>query len=433
MHHDYKDAPYNLLSTKYPTKGKNITNFDRHSKYLVKVIATENLVKNLFEYAENFYEAAHRVTDFILNEEYSDIGKLDTYFFTIAFMYRHCIELVLKAIAFQYIWENTDRTNFVKRTRHNLFEILSQIKSKSSFLPADNELEWLEKYFADITVVDKESDSFRYPFHIVWEDDGWGGGEFVIKRVFNEQISVDLVKFANKFEAAYEILKKWYFKDTSQSIEWKELEPVFIETGGYYYAQSVVGYKYHRNDFFPYTKAYLECGNFLKWFIKKKADMGNNEYSNRLFFPMCYLYRNCVELSLKTIWFEETAENFQTKCKLMQDKKHSIEGLWKKIKPYVLDSVTNDDEEKYIDIIEDYCYQIHRIDSDANKFRYPMANNMQPYFSQNKRFDFMMVGDFFEELNNILDGVDSQLNAINEYRAEMEAEYLSEMMSYQDW
>lgn len=81
------------------------------------------------------------------------------------------------------------------------------------------------------------------------------------------------------------------------------------------------------------------------------------------------------------------------------------------------------------------------MDSYANKFRYPMANTMQVYFSQNKRFDFVHTGDFFEALNNILDGIDSELNCMNEirtemeaeYRAEMEAEYRSEMMAEQDY
>lgn len=57
-----------------------------------------------------------------------------------------------------------------------------------------------------------------------------------------------------------------------------------------------------------------------------------------------------------------------------------------------------------------------------------MSNSMQEYFSRNKRFDFMETGDFFEALNNILDGIDSELNYINEAKAEMEAEYYSEMM-----
>ena len=98
-----------------------------------------------------------------------------------------------------------------------------------------------------------------------------------------------------------------------------------------------------------------------------------------------------------------------------------------------MQGVSGTDDVEYIDVIEDYCVQVHTFDSDANKFRYPMSNSMQEYFSLNKRFDFVETGDFFEALNNILDGIDSQLNCMNESRAEMEAEYYSEMMSNMDF
>lgn len=268
----------------------------------------------------------------------------------------------------------------------------------------------------------------------MWESGDWEcEGRFIIKKIFDEQTHIDLIKFANKFEAAYEIIRKWYKNDSADAVEWRDALPVFIETGGYYYAQSVVGYKYKRADFYPYTKAYLETANYLKWYMKNETDSGNNEYKEQLFLPMCYLYRNCVELSLKTIWFEETSENFQTKCKLMLDYKHSIAGMWNRIKPYVLEYSNGTDNPEYIDIIEDYCMQVHTFDSDANKFRYPMSKNMQVYFSHNKRFDFMETGYFFEALNNILDGIDSALNYMNEVRAEMEAEYYAEMMSNVDY
>ena len=62
-----------------------------------------------------------------------------------------------------------------------------------------------------------------------------------------------------------------------------------------------------------------------------------------------------------------------------------------------------------------------------------MANTMQVYFSQNKRFDFLHMGDFFEALNNILDGIDSEFNYVNEMKAEMEAEYYLELMAEQSY
>ncbi len=422
------DVPYNLISTISPEKDKKIDDFDRHSKYIVKISAPTDLAETLYKYAENFFEAAHIITEFILYAEHPDIGKLDTYFFSIAFLYRHCMEVGLKAIGLQYIKDTQERKRFVKDTRHNLSKIFDVIVNKSDSIRPEKELEWLKKYFDDLSQTDRESDSFRYPFHIVWELDEWEWeGKFTIKPVFNDQIHIDLIKFANKFEAAYEIIKKWYLKEKDNAVEWKELEPVFIETGGYYYGQSVVGYKYSRAEFYPYTKAYLETANYLKWYMKKETDRDNSECKERLFLPMCYLYRNCVELSLKTIWFEEIGEDFQTKCKLMLDRKHSIEGMWKNIKPYVLKYSKDTDEQEYIEVIEDYCKQIHKIDSDANKFRYPMANTMQVYFPQNKRFDFINMGDFFEALNNILDGIDSQFNSMNEIKAEMEAECRAEM------
>ena len=428
------DEPYILISTISPEKGKKIGDFDKHSKYLVKVTAPTDLSETLFQYSENFFEAAHIITKIIIYANHPDIGKLDTYFLAIAFLYRHCLEVGLKAIGFQYICKKEDREKFVKNTRHNLSEIFSVVLNICESTRSDEEITWLKKYFEDLSLVDKESDSFRYPFHIVWKKDEWGlGGHFVVKRVFTEQVHIDLIKFANKFEAAYEIIKKWYLKDTDNSIEWKELKPIFIETGGYYYAQSVVGYQYRRQDFYPYTKAYLETANYLKWFMKNQTDYGNCEYKNQLFLPMCYLYRNCVELSLKTIWFEETGEDFQVKCKLMMDKKHSIEGMWKQLKPYVLEYSKGTAEPEYIDVIEDYCIQVQKLDSDANKFRYPMANTMQVYFSQNKRFDFIHIGDFFEALNNILDGIDSEFSYVNEIKAEMEAEYYAEMMAEQEY
>ena len=84
-----------------------------------------------------------------------------------------------------------------------------------------------------------------------------------------------------------------------------------MEKGGNYYAQSVVGYKDNKEKFYPYTKAYLETANYLKDWMKKKVDSGENNCDEYLFLPMCYLYRNCVELSLKTIWFEEIEEDFR--------------------------------------------------------------------------------------------------------------------------
>lgn len=398
-----------------PVKGKTLDKVNKESKYIVKISAQTDLSEALFDYSECFFEAAYKISESILYPTYPDIGKLDTYFFSIAFLYRHCIELGLKAIGFQYIQNEDDRAKFVKTTKHDLSAILSVVTRKCACSRPVDELSWLQKYFSDLSQMDRESDSFRYPFHIIRNPNT---REFDIKKVFDHQIHIDLIKFANKFIAAYDIIKKWYNNDNKTANEWKKLSPIFIETGGYYYGQSVVGYKHNNAQFFPYTKAYLETANFLKKCMKQETDNGKN--NEHLFLPMCYLYRNCAELSLKTILFDEIDECFQMKCKCMQDKKHSIIGMWNKLEPYIARNASESNDEEYLSVIADYCKQIHKIDSDANIFRYPMSKDMRPYFSSNKRFDFIEIGDFFEALNNGLAGIDSQLKYLREEKTEIE-------------
>ena len=110
------EEPYILTSIMSPESGKKIDAFVKKTKYEVKVKAPQELSETLFEYAEYFFEAAQKITEFILYAEHADIGKLDTYFFSIAFLYRHCMELGLKAIGFQYIQNKDERKDFVKNT-----------------------------------------------------------------------------------------------------------------------------------------------------------------------------------------------------------------------------------------------------------------------------------------------------------------------------
>lgn len=119
MENDYIDAPMSLTSDILPRKGVKLTDYDRCSRYLIRIRAQGSLETKLYEYAERFYDAAHYITDFVLNEKHPDIAKLDTFFFPIAFLYRHCIELVLKAVGFKYIHSDTERLQFINSTRHD--------------------------------------------------------------------------------------------------------------------------------------------------------------------------------------------------------------------------------------------------------------------------------------------------------------------------
>ena len=425
----------NRLSVELDPKRKIL---DRNSNYLIKIETPKDLSVAFREYSENFYKAANSIASFLLETNESSIAQLDTYFFSLAFLYRHSLELLLKSLAFREIIDKKDRVAFAKDTFHDLEKILENLLQQGDLVRPIQEIEWLKAYFKDISKMDKESDSFRYPFHIRRDKDQLFGPEYRIERIFEEQTHIDLVKFANKFEAAYEILSLWYSQKTEMAIEWKDLSPVFIETGGTYYGQAVVGYRYSRQDFYPYVSAYIETAGFLRNAMTEAQNKGDNSVAEVYFFPMCYLYRNAIELSLKAAWFEEAREDFQKRCKVLNKKKHSIVGLWNSLRGWIEKFYGNmDDSKSYFDDIRKCCEELQGFDSDASRFRYPCDKLMNDYFQKITILDYMNIAECMESLIQAIDGIDTELNVRNEYlneveaeiRSEMAAEYRSEMMS----
>lgn len=382
--------------------------------YHVTITPPTNVASSFYEYAANYNKAAQIITLHLLSPGQTCIAELDTYIFSLAFLYRHSIELILKAIAFQRLRTATDQAQFIKHISHSLDEILKYIEQSSPSPRPSPEMEWLRSYLGDITKLDNESDSFRYPFHIISEKDKQNRGQiYSIVEIFDKQTHIDLTKFTDKFKVAYKILDKWYLNDSENAVELCGLAPKFIEQSGYYYKQSVVRYGYYQNVFHPYTRGYFETADFLRAQMRSKKNM-NTQIETKLFLPMCYLYRNYTELSLKAVWFQQTNEDFQTRCKLMIKKKHSIRGMWNIICQYAVQCNVSDADSSFIDVLANF-YKCHNVlDCDASQFRYPMQQNMRPYFRDQQTFDYENVGAFFEALNNAVTCIEEQLRDINE-------------------
>lgn len=327
------------------------------------------------------------------------------------YLYRQSLELLLKAGIFQTITDNVDRKNIVGNIRHDLKQAYEKLIEVKGLSISDNENgKWLMDYLSDISRIDRESDMFRYPF----------GNN--LKVLFDRQTNISLVATHDNMNKAFSIIKGIY--DTGDILEQgiEAYEPHLIIEGGHYYQQSVVGYKYSQHAFYPYYSSYEEVGNFLKGVImaEKKAN---------LFMPMCYLYRNAVELGLKRLIIEDSHIDNSKALKIVRKKKHSILGLWNSIADEIKEYANASEDDTTLNDSQRYIQTFHNFDQSSDLFRYPCNKNMEPYFLDEKKFDIENVASCFEELCNFLDGVDGMLSAVQDYEAEMAAE----MASYYDY
>lgn len=126
-----------------------------------------NLEADFYKYAKNFYEAAEKVICYLLEvaSEKDDTRKLDIWFFSMVYLFRQSLELMLKAIIFLSITDKNERKNIIGSVRHDLKQSYEKLIDVKKFKNSENEnARWLKAYLSDISKIDKESDMFRYPF-----------------------------------------------------------------------------------------------------------------------------------------------------------------------------------------------------------------------------------------------------------------------------
>ncbi|WP_236932676.1 hypothetical protein [Geosporobacter ferrireducens] len=355
-------------------------------------------------YAEQFYVGAENLMEFLLGEASSkgDIAKLDLWYFAIVYLYRQSLELLLKSTLFQYIVNIEDRKKAVGSIRHDLaqgLELLLNSIPEVDKSQGHDAIIWLSSFFADISRVDRESDMFRYPF----------GNN--MKVLFERQTHISLVATQVNMKTAFSIMKDINEKGYSFIGNHIAYEPRLIIEGGSYYEQSVVGYKYSERKFYPYFSSYEEAAKHLENEIKKN-------HNSVLFLPMCYLFRNAVELGLKRIILEDSHIPYDGAMKKIKRKKHSLIGLWNCISEE-LEKYANapDDDTTLIDT-EKYIQKFHNFDQESDIFRYPVNKKLLPYFSNGQTFDMLNIAGCFHELCNSLDVFDSMLSEIKQIELE---------------
>ena len=369
------------------------------------------LEDDFFRYANNFYEAALVIINKLIGSEskHTGIAQLDLWYFALIYLYRQSLELMLKANIFDLVKGEQDRKDILSIVRHDVGAAFDKLIEVTGIDISNNDnAKWLQQFLNDISKIDRESDMFRYPF----------GSN--LRVLFERQTQISLIATYCNFGRAFDILKQFYNTKqfTTEKYE-KEYEPKLIVEGGEYYQSSVVGYKYHSRSFHPYYTSYEECANYLAEVIK-------DEFKDHLFMPMCYLYRNAIELGLKRIIIEDSSTiDTEKALKICKKKKHSILGLYNSIKPE-LDAHDNGTDTTLVDV-DKYINSFHNIDTTSDKFRYPCDNDLNTHFKDKTELDIDNVASCFEGLINFLDGVSHMLSVEKEIKAEMEAEYASEM------
>lgn len=207
----------------------------------------------------------------------------------------------------------------------------------------------------------------------------------------------------------------------------KKGKKLFIE-GGNHYEFSHFGWGDVKTQFFGYMEGYKCAADEL---IDNAINSSDIKTLDTFIFPICFLYRQYIELAMKYIFLYYSGLEKNEKISMIKDAGHDILKIWRKIKPLILEENSNEERED-VEVVESYILQFDKFDKSSFTFRYPINKELQGVLSKEMRINLVNLKECIDELHSFFNGCTGKLDAIAEFKAEMLSEYF-ENISYGDY
>ena len=163
-----------------------------------------------------------------------------------------------------------------------------------------------------------------------------------------------------------------------------------------------------------YADGYKNAGDVLVEYIKEKQFNQNS-----LVYPIVFLYRQYVELRLKTIIRDgdqllDISEKFPHH--------HKIDELWKKCRT-TIENVWPEGPSEDLEAVEECILQFSEKDPISMAFRYPTDKSGKPSLPDLSVINLINLAEVIARIGSLLDGVSMGLSVAIEDKREIEAEY----------
>jgi hypothetical protein len=210
------------------------------------------------------------------------------------------------------------------------------------------------------------------------------------------------------------------------TLPWPKKGSKLFVDGGEYHEFSHFGWGSVDTQFYGYMEGYKKSADEL---IDLAVNSGDIKTLDTYIFPICFLYRQYLELAMKYIFIKYSGWDKDKKISAIKDVNHNLLRIWNKIKPIILEETTKEEKED-IEAVEDYISQFNIFDKSSFTFRYPITKELDGVLTKERRINLINLKERMDELYCFFDGCTGKLDEISEYKAEMLSEYLSYMDDY---
>ena len=132
----------------WPKNNMDLSNLGNDLSKRVEIQNSGILEQDFYRYANNFYEAGTMILQDAINS--LDTLKLDSCYFSLIYLYRQSLELMLKANIFKFVKSDNDRVNVLRLVRHDVKSAFDTLIKESGNTDNNDNVKWLNGFLEDL-------------------------------------------------------------------------------------------------------------------------------------------------------------------------------------------------------------------------------------------------------------------------------------------
>lgn len=206
-------------------------------------------------------------------------------------------------------------------------------------------------------------------------------------------------------------------EDVPTEYAWPRLSAQLFVPTGEHYEHAHFAWGGFETTFAGYIMGYKASADTLVESIVGTPDIRRLD---TYIFPIMFLYRQYIELEMKSIYLQYSNDDHESKQQVIKEKGHNLLKIWHTIKPLMMEEISANDAES-VSTVENYIQQFHQFDKTSTSFRYPVDRNLELIFDGEQRINYVNLKQCIDELESFFNGVDGHLSSVQEFKRDMES------------
>jgi len=179
---------------------------------------------------------------------------------------------------------------------------------------------------------------------------------------------------------------------------------IFIE-GNDYYEFARFGWQNKDRALLGLREGYFNAANDLVDIVLKEGKKKNIKTLDTYIFPIVFLYRHSLEITLKQIylrWYGKIPDNKNN---------HDLIVIWDKIHKEIIIKELGIKDNEISEQIRKFLIEINKYDNKSDYFRYLMDKDGKLYFNKKQNhIDYPNLKENMQKLYDDLDGLYSEID-----------------------